>query len=313
MEKSSLHTPVLLITFNRPNHTRRVLSEILKAKPQNLYVFQDGAREGNQNDVEMCNGVREVVENLTKESSTRLHTYYSERNLGCGPGPATAITWFFENEEQGMIFEDDCLPSPTIFGFYEELLGRYKDDERVSLITGTNALSHWKSYRYDYIFSRHGGMTMGCWASWRRAWKLFDFEIKTWGQQENKDQLLRNVGKKRFAEWKVILDNYYAHPPRDAWDYQWAYARELYGTYSIVSSVNQMSNIGFGEESTHTPNADDRRAGMKTFSCRIPLRYHQSRIDRLFDWVMYQRFSRTTKKSLVLRCVLKIIELLCHQ
>lgn len=305
-----LHVPILLITYNRPNHTRRVLEAILGAKPRDLYVFQDGAREGNENDRVKCAEVRQVVEELTNGSDVKLHTNYSEKNLGCGPGPATAITWFFDNVEQGMVFEDDCLPSPTIFNFYEELLNRYECDERISIITGTNALSKWRSRKYDYVFSRTEGMTMGCWASWRRAWKMFDFEIKTWGEQKYKELFRTNVGEKEYREWAPILDACYKCPPRDAWDYQWSYARELYGTYSIVSTVNQMSNIGFGADSTHTPYANDRRGNMESFSCRIPLRYHSFRRDKLFEWVMYQRFTRASKKSVLLRCLLKLIDLI---
>lgn len=309
---SYFHTPILLITFNRPEHTRRVLEAIMAAHPQDLYVFQDGAREGNENDLKKCAEVRQVVASLTENTSVCLHTKYSEKNLGCGPGPATAITWFFDEVVQGMIFEDDCLPSPTIFAFYEELLERYQDDERISLITGTNALSRWRSCRYDYIFSGRG-MTMGCWASWRRAWKLFDFEIKSWGEQENKERFREQIRESEYPFWAALLDQYYANPPKDVWDYQWAYARKLHGTIAITSSVNQMSNIGFGDESTHTPNPNDRRAAMKTFSCRLPLRHRPYHIDRLFGWEMYQRFSRTTKKSLVLRCVLKLVDVLCRR
>ena len=306
----AFHTPVLLITFNRPEHTRRVLGAILAAKPKDLYVFQDGPREGNEKDAVKCTEVRRVVEELTKGSDVVMHTNYSDKNLGCGRGPATGVTWFFENVEEGMVFEDDCLPSSTLFFFYEELLKHYRNDTRVSIITGTNALSKWRSTRHDFVIAKHGGMTMGCWASWRRAWKLFDYEVKTWGSQEYKDQLRKNVGKKGFAEWKMVLDRYYANPPSDVWDYQWAYARELYGTYSIVSTVNQMSNIGFGEESTHTPDTNDCRSNMETFLCRIPLRPRFFRRDRLFEWVMYQRFSRTSKKTSVLRCLLKTIDLI---
>lgn len=306
-----MNTPVLLITFNRPDHTRRVLEAIIAAEPKDLYVFQDGAREGNENDRVKCAEVRKVVEELTNGSDVKLHANYSEKNLGCGPGPATAITWFFDNVEQGMIFEDDCLPSPTIFDFYEELLKRYKYDERISLITGTNALSRWRSNRFDYVFAQ-GGMTMGCWASWRRAWKMFDFEVKSWGDTSNRDKFRANVGKEAYTSWAVLLDKYYANPPKDVWDYQWAYARRLNGTVSITSTVNQVSNIGFGEESTHTPNSEDRRSNMVPFSCRLPSRVHSYRIDHLFDWEMYQRFSRTKKKSLLLRFVLKMVDLLCR-
>lgn len=308
-----MNTPILLITFNRPVHTRLVLKAIIEAKPKHLYVFQDGPREGNEVDRVKCEEVRQIIMEMTKNEPVQLHTFFSDSNLGCGPGPSTGITWFFDNVEQGMVFEDDCLPSPSIFQFYEVLLERYKDDNRISLITGTNALSKWQSYRKDYLFAKTGGMTMGCWASWRRAWQLFDFNIRTWGEQKYKLQFRTNAGPHLYTTLKPILDQFYFSPPRDAWDYQWAYARILNGTFSIVSTVNQMSNIGFGEESTHTPNVNDRRGYMQLFTCRSPLSVHLFKRDRLFEWVMYQRFSRITKKPIYLRAFLKLIDLACRR
>lgn len=311
-------TPILLITFNRPDHTRRVLSEILKQEPLSLYVCQDGAREGNENDRIKCQEVRDVINELTapyavEHKDYTLHTLYQPHNLGCGPGPAAGITWFFENVEMGIIMEDDCLPSETLMAFEAELLEKYKDDERISLITGTNALSKWRSYRYDYIFSKTGGMTMGSWASWRRAWKHFDWEIKSWGEQASKDRMRAIVGEKTYQEIAPLYDQIYANPPRDAWDFQWAYARALLDSCSIVCTVNQMSNIGFGDESTHTPNANDRRGNMEIYACRLPLRHHAFKIDRLYDWEMYQRFDRKTKKSVFTRIALKLIDSICRR
>lgn len=304
-----MKTPILLITFNRPTHTKRVLERILEANPKDLYIFQDGAREGNATDVQKCQAVRDVIDELTVHcASCTVHRNYSDVNLGCGPGPATGISWFFDNIEQGMIFEDDCLPSSTIFAFYEELLNRYKNDERISIITGTNALSRWRSHSHDYIFAKSGGMTMGCWASWRRAWQWFDWEVKSWGEQSTQEHLRQVVGDKHYADWKVLMDKLYANPPQDAWDYQWSYARTLHNSLSIVSTVNQMSNIGFCEESTHTPNANDRRGYMKTFECRLPLKEEPMKVDKLFDWEMHQRFGRKTKKSKILKLVLKLID-----
>lgn len=311
-------TPILLITFNRPDHTRRVLTEILRVEPQDLYVCQDGAREGNENDKIKCQEVRDVVKELTSaykasHEHLKLYTLYQSKNLGCGPGPAAGITWFFENVEQGIVMEDDCLPSPTLIAFEAELLEKYKDDERISLITGTNALSRWRSYKYDYIFSKTGGMTMGSWASWRRAWKHFDWELKSWGNQLTKDKMLKIIGEKAYSEIAPLYDKIYANPPCDAWDYQWAYARALLDSYSIVSTVNQMSNIGFGEESTHTPNSNDRRGNMTIFKCHLPLRHHAFKVDILFDWEMYQRFDRKTKKGLGIKILLKLIDLVCRR
>lgn len=313
-----LQKPILLITFNRPDHTRRTLAEILKVEPQDLFVCQDGPREGNENDSIKCQEVRDVINELTSPYAVThhnftLHTLFQKNNLGCGPGPAAGITWFFENVEMGIIMEDDCLPSSTLIAFESELLDKYKDDERISIITGTNALSKWRSYKYDYIFAKSGGMTMGSWASWRRAWKYFDWGIKSWGNPETKEQMRNVLGDRKYAEAAPFYDKIYANPPRDAWDFQWAYARALHDTYSIVSTVNQMSNIGFGEESTHTPNSNDRRGNMKIFECRLPLRQHAFKVDKLFDWEMYQRFDRKTKKSIALRLLLKLIDLVCRR
>lgn len=311
-------TPILLITFNRPDHTRRVLTEILKQEPQELYVCQDGARDGNEDDRVKCQEVQDVINELTSPYAVShkeftLHTLYQKKNLGCGPGPAAGITWFFENVEMGIIMEDDCLPSETLMAFEEELLEKYKDDERISLITGTNALSKWRSYKYDYIFAKTGGMTMGSWASWRRVWKHFDWAIKSWGEQASKDRMRAIVGEKTYQEIAPLYDKIYANPPRDAWDFQWAYARALLDSCSIVSTVNQMSNIGFGDESTHTPNANDRRGNMEIYACRLPLRHHAFKIDRLYDWEMYQRFERKTKKSVLTRIALKVIDCICRR
>ena len=313
-----MNTPILLITFNRPNHTRKVLERILEAKPQVLYVFQDGAREDNDNDAVRCAEVREVVNELTvryayEHKDFVLHTLYSPTNLGCGPGPVAGIDWFFKNEKMGIIFEDDCIPASTIFNFYEFLLEMYENDDRISLITGTNALSKWCSWKSDYLFSKTGGMTMGCWASWRRAWNMFDWKIESWHSPQNKENLRSFVGKHLYEQWVPLLNNIIANPPYDAWDYQWAYARLLNHTYSIVSTVNQMSNIGFGVESTHTPNENDCRAKMQVFECRFPLKVQQFQIARVYDWMMFQRFDRKEKKGLLFRLVLKIIDMVCRR
>lgn len=128
-------TPILLITFNRSEHTRRVLTEILKQEPQLLYICQDGAREGNENDHIKCQEVRDVVKELTSAYKSShehftLHTLYQSKNLGCGPGPAAGITWFFEHVEMGIILEDDAVPHPDLFEYAATLLEKYKDDSQ---------------------------------------------------------------------------------------------------------------------------------------------------------------------------------------
>ena len=119
-------SPILLIAFNRPQHTRRVLEAIVAAQPRDLYVFQDGARIGNENDLKKCAEVRHVVESLTENTGICLHTFFSEKNLGCGPGPMTALNWFFSENELGIVLEDDAVPHSDFFIYAEELLLKYK-------------------------------------------------------------------------------------------------------------------------------------------------------------------------------------------
>lgn len=304
-------TPILLITFNRPDHVRQVLTEILKQEPRDLYICQDGAREGNDMDRINCQEVRDVVNELTSAYAIGhrdfiLHTLYHEKNLGCGPGPAAGIMWFFENVEMGIVMEDDCVPSSTLLLFFAELLEKYKNDDDIALITGTNVLKRWNSKKGDYFLAKTGGMTMGSWASWKRAWNLFDANLSSWREKSN--ELKAFIGDDEFNAYAPILEDIFLHSSNDAWDYQWAYSRWVNKKYCLVSTVNQMSNIGFCAESTHTSYYDSRRANIELMTCNFPLKIVSNRCDSLFDYVMFQRFTRKTKKGILLRCLLKVIE-----
>ena len=196
-------TPILLITFNRPEHTRRVLTQILKQEPQSLYVCQDGAREGNENDRLKCQEVRDVINELTSAYAVAhpnfsLFTLYSSLNLGCGPGPQAGITWFFENVEQGIIMEDDCLPHPDFFGYCEELLNKYKEDKRVQFINSTLYHNRWKC-EGSYGFSHY--MVTGAWAAWRSTWQGFDLDLLDLNAWKFRRQVLRLT--KNITAFKV--------------------------------------------------------------------------------------------------------------
>lgn len=303
-------TPILLITFNRPNHTRQVWDAIKKQRPKYIYVFQDGARESNETVKEKCAAVRAIFDEPL-DWDCELKTYYSEVNMGCGPGPAAAITWFFENVEQGIIFEDDCLPADSLFKFYEELLIEYKNTPKISLITANNLKLKWKSNNKSYIFSTVGAATMGSWASWSRAWRFFDYNLNEWEKSDIKVKIKSKLKHNEyFNYYSKIFDLHCNSTQNNAWDYQWFFARTLNETISIVSTVNQISNIGFGVESTHTPNPDDRIANLPITNIKLPLKHSAIKIDKLYDWVIFSRFYNPKKKSLIKKIALKLIELL---
>lgn len=303
------HTPVLLVAFNRPEHTRRTLEAIMVAKPKDLYVFQDGAREGNENDVKKCAEVRQVVEELIAGTQTRLHLNCSEKNLGCGPGPASGITWFFGQVEQGIIVEDDCVLSPSAFPYYECLLDRFKDNSRVSAITATNLQLKWRSNRAPYLFATVGSGTLGCWASWARAWKSFDYNIKAWYTVEGKKAVEEALGRRVYCEYyKTIFDNC-DEKQTHIWDYQWFFAKTLNNTLTVVASLNQVSNIGFDKEGTHTLGKS-RLANFPLYSISMPMKTVAVHRDTLFDWAVFQRYYNPKKKSIWMRVILKFIDVL---
>lgn len=256
-----LDTPILLITFNRPDHTQQVLNRILEVSPRHLYVFQDGPRENNSNDAARCGEVRQVISRTIEQntSTVMLHTYYSDVNLGCGAGPMTAISWFFSNVEQGIVMEDDCLAHPDFFGYCEALLNRYRDNTDVMFINSTLYDSRWAcKINESYGFSRY--MVTGAWASWREVWQGFDLDLKNLNLFKFHQRVLTLTHNRAEADWwsfaaRAIKND---HRKKSYWDYQMQVHLFLKNAITIHPSVNLVSNIGFDAEGTHTLTNDGR-------------------------------------------------------
>jgi hypothetical protein len=243
-----MNTPVLFIVFNRPDTTTRVFEAISLARPPRLYFAVDGPRVDNPEDVENITLVRNLVLNNI-DWDCQVFTLFRDQNLGCKRAVSDAINWFFEREEMGIILEDDCLPNMSFFAFCEELLNKYKDDERIMMASGFNKLGKWNSDKYDYFFSNLGGIWG--WASWRRAWKQYDGDMKNleyFTQRKYFEYLFgRKAGKIRAKE---IADARNANV--NSWAYPWGFTRHINSGLAIVPSVNLVENIGFGDDSTHT-------------------------------------------------------------
>lgn len=258
----AFNTPILLITFNRPDHTRRVLERILEAKPQELYVFQDGAREGNANDAAKCAEVRQVTDTLwdnylshavaeNEKQQPRLHRYYSDINLGCGPGPMTALNWFFSENEMGIILEDDAIPHIDFLGYCEELLQKYKEDNSVRAIGSMNVDRHpWGDGSYYFSMMNRN---LCAWATWRRAWQDFDLYLRD-TKWQTLDKALKCYGC-GFYEREYWLDRLW-EAQKDgqggkSWDMQFFMSIWLHGGKGIIPNMNLCSNIGTVGEATH--------------------------------------------------------------
>jgi len=242
-----LDTPVLFLIFNRPDTTKLVFEQIRSAKPKLLFIAADGPRDGNASDKINCEEVKKFV--LDKiDWNCRVSTLFREQNLGCGTAVSTAISWFFEHVEKGIILEDDCLPNQSFFFFCSELLERYKENHSFMHITGTNYDDKIKFGNGSYYLSSYPHVWG--WATWRRAWKNYDFEL-------NNELLYNNLIERKFKDpfekqfWKsrikLIKDKTVS-----AWDYQWMLSIWKANGLCLNTNYNLVVNIGFNNDATHT-------------------------------------------------------------
>lgn len=266
--------PILLITFNRPNHTQKVLETIIAAQPQDLYVFQDGARTGADNDIQKCELVRKHVEQLTKNTPIKLHTYYSDTNLGCGAGPMTAITWFFGQVERGIVMEDDCLPHPDFFDYCQELLERYQNNPQVLFINATLYNNRWKC-KDSYDFSHY--MVTGAWAGWKRTWEGFDLDLTSVNALKLRKHILNLTHNRGEANWwyAIVKEIQQDKSKKSYWDYQMQIHLFRNNALTIHPQRNLISNIGFDGEGTHTLDNNNNRGGKPVFPI-MPLTHPSS-------------------------------------
>jgi hypothetical protein len=261
-------TPVAFIIFNRPETTARVFAEISKARPPKLLVIADGPRADRPGESEKCAATRAVVERV--DWDCEVFRNFSEVNLGCGSRPASGINWVFQKVDEAIIIEDDCLPHPTFFCFCDELLERYRDDERIMMISGNNFQDGKKRTSKSYYFSRYAH-TWG-WATWRRAWQLYDFEVELWPQLRETSWLLDLLGDEESAAyWRATFDGLSKTP--DVWDFQWTFACWAQNGLAILPNANLVSNIGWGDDATHTSTPNNPAANLPTEAMTFPLEH----------------------------------------
>lgn len=266
-----LQTPVLFLVFNRPKATQAVLNEIRAAKPQRLYVAADGPRLDKQEELPKVEQVREVIQNGV-DWSCEVVSLIREQNLGCRQAVSSAIDWFFEHEEEGIILEDDCLPDLTFFRYCEELLGKYRSDSRIMMVSGNSFQTGSKRTDYSYYFSRY--THIWGWATWRRAWRLYDESMQIWPELQEGAWLkdMFRGDEYAVAYWEKIF-NAVKEGKIDTWDYQWMLTNWSQNGLSIIPNRNLVSNIGFGTEATHTRTKGAQLANLPTEPMVFPLKH----------------------------------------
>jgi len=247
---------IAYIVFNRPRHTRETFQAIRAARPARLFVSADGPRLDHPTDSARCKEVREIVQQI--DWPCEVHRNYADQNLGLKRRVSSGLDWVFSQVESAIILEDDCLPHPDFFTFCQDLLERYKDDERIWTITGNNNQDGKKRSNDAYYFSKYGH----CWgwATWRRAWMQFDGDLKFWPQWKF-SQDWRNKTPDSYEQnyWIDIFDRVY-QKKIDSWAYPWMATLWYHGGLTATPRVNLVTNIGIGPDATHTI-ADEEQDG----------------------------------------------------
>lgn len=308
----SFNTPVLFLVFNRPAVTQQVFDAIREAKPKQLFIAADGPRENNIKDIENCKAVKAVVANI--DWDCELKTLYRVENLGCGLSVSSAISWFFEHVEQGIILEDDCLPSASFFPFCQEMLELYKNDTRIHSIGGTNFFERWNRGDDSYFFSKESGIWG--WATWKRSWKEYDYYVSKWQYPEVvalfKSQFENSIQKDIFVH---IFEQFFNTKEAHTWDFQFVFSRFINSQFGIIPSVNLITNIGFGNQATHTTKEDALFSNLRSYEISFPLIHPKAIIiDKEYDSLKVSNeylvnSSRITKiKTIIFNNLYKIVK-----
>nr|WP_320057204.1 nucleotide-diphospho-sugar transferase [uncultured Bacteroides sp.] len=250
-----MNSAILFLIFNRPDTTERVFDTIRQAKPERLYVAADGPRVDKDGEKEKCETTRSIINKV--DWNCEVKTLFRKNNLGCGKAVSEAITWFFEHEDEGIILEDDILPHPDFFKYCDELLQLYRYDNRIGVIAGRNHNYGEKASDDSYYFASIAHIWG--WATWKRAWNLYDFTLDGINYSAFRRSLryyYSNVEFRNYWKWNFhTMKNNLV----DTWDYQLNISLMTNRCLNIVPNTNLVWNIGFREDATHTFSDTDER------------------------------------------------------
>lgn len=292
-------TPILFLIFNRPDTTIKVFEAIRQIKPAFLYVAADGPRKDRSGEAEKCEQSRKLVtDNI--DWPCEIKTLFRSENLGCGKAVSSAITWFFENVEEGIILEDDCLPHINFFAYCDDILKQYKGNDQIMFIGASNFQDGIRRGEGSYYFSAYNHVWG--WATWRRAWEKYDFTLESISYEKFEDILSKYFQSEKVKEsWRIVFNKMKSNMI-DTWDFQLAFSIWANNGICIIPNVNLISNIGFGKDATHTL-AISEVANMPTFGI-LPVQHPQSiLIDKKADKYYFENY---ISKSILKRVISKI-------
>ena len=272
-----LTTPVALVVFNRPHLTEQTLAAIRRAAPSQLFVIADGPREGRPDDQRLCAATRALID--TVDWPCEVHRRFASHNLGLEANVELGLDWLFAQAESAIVLEDDCHPDPTFFPYAEELLARYRDDERIWQISGSSLGVPERAFGGDsYAFTAWA--SVWGWATWADRWQRHrgvfprdhqdgDAPVRTMEAVQRPGLLVTRSGQQHFAAAARSTDTI-----THGWDKHWWLTMMTLGALAISPSVNLVENVGWGTDATH--GAADGKRDHPAAAMPLPLRHPTS-------------------------------------
>lgn len=262
---SAFSTPILILEFNRPDYLLKTIEILRKISATDIYIHVDGPRQDNTAEQQASMQIQAYTKLI--DWKCKVHTNFMTKHVGCKEGVSQGISWFFNKVSEGIILEDDCMPDISFFPYAEELLEKYRLDERVGMIAG-NTFFNDLSCKTSYSFSIHPH----CWGwgTWRRAWTKYDVTMSDFGKngKEVVDDKFTSLKSRRY--WMSIFTQTFIGNI-DTWDYQWTYLSWKLNMFCVVPAINLVTNIGFDSRATHTKFAFSPIAFQKKYKMTFPL------------------------------------------
>lgn len=301
MNKYKTESPILLLSFNRPEHTLKVFERIKEVQPPKLYISNDGPRPDHPTDKSRTQEIRDNLRSKV-DWNCQVEVLFQAENLGCKRAVRQALSWFFSMEEQGIILEDDCVPNTSFFEFCDELLIRFKEDTEIAMISGNGRYGMWDNGKQSYNFISYP-MVWG-WASWRRTWKQYDSSFDQLPElQSSKLPGLTDssLDAKRF--WNNIIRNL---KNMNSWAYPFSLLCLSKGWKCVVPQKNLIENIGFDESATHRHELDHFHAESISFPLIHPQDKRINRsIQNAIERAEFYRYSIIKRIALRLKRLIK--------
>lgn len=245
--------PILVIAYNRPESTRKVIDALIASGVREIYYAVDGPKLEVNKDLLKVSQVRALETHY--KASLNFITFFQEENLGCRLAVTGALNWFFTQVEFGIILEDDCVPTSDFLVFASRMLRKYQSDKKVMHVSGNSYLGEVIDYPYNHYFSSLH--EVWGWATWARAWGCF--EINPGRGSIEEDKLLEEHFKsKQISNWfKGYLRQVRVGTP-SVWSTQWSLSLIRHKGVAVNPISNLVKNIGFTENSTHGSNKSFR-------------------------------------------------------